>query len=285
MIIVKLQGGLGNQLFQFAAGLALARRHSTTLKIDTSFLNADPAGHYTKRYLELNVFDIALEEATEEDLRRFPLQENRYIRKLKEWLPVSFDTHVFNERGHHYNTYFSRLPANTYLNGYWQSERYFKNCSTELRTLLRFKPGYVLCEAELERRIINTNSVSVHVRRGDYVSLSAANSFHGVCGPDYYRKAMALFPADTTFYVFSDDLEWCRENLHSGYCMEFIETPNAYTDFYLMSQCRHHIIANSSFSWWAAWLHNDDKKQVIAPRRWFASAATPDIYPDNWVRL
>lgn len=285
MIIVKLQGGLGNQLFQFAAGLALARRHATPLKIDTSFLKADPLGHYTKRELELNVFDLELKEATEEDLKRFPLHENRYIRKLKEWVPFSFNTMVFNERGHHFNPYFSKLPANTYLNGYWQSEQYFKPVSPELKTVLKFKPGNVLSDPELEKRITDTNSVSIHVRRGDYVSLNSANTFHGICGPDYYQKAISLFPADATFYVFSDDLEWCRENLHSGQSMEFIKTPNAYTDFYLMHKCRHHIIANSSFSWWAAWLNQNPEKKIIAPSRWFASAATPDIYPENWIKL
>ncbi len=286
MIIVKLQGGLGNQLFQYAAGLALAKRHATLLKIDTSYLKKEANGYYTQRHLELNRFEIELVEANAQDLESFPLNENKYWRKLKSLFPFLIKRQVFNERGHSVNPLFFELPAHTYLDGYWQSETYFTNVALLLKQNLRIKSKYLVIDVALEHSIRTSASVSVHIRRGDYVNLALANDFHGLCNMTYYKAAMQYFEEeDYRFFIFSDDLAWCKTQFIEQPHLYFVETENAYTDFYLMGCCQHHIIANSSFSWWAAWLNTNSSKRVIAPKQWFAKTDAPDIYPKDWIRL
>jgi hypothetical protein len=288
MIIVKLQGGLGNQLFQYAAGLALAHRHNTSLKVDSTFLKQDAKGHYTQRYLELPIFNTEIKEANETDLSLFTFNENKYWRRLKKQVPHWFNTVVMNESQINVESIFFKLPSNTYLNGYWQSEKYFLEIRETLLQQLIIKPEY-LKNIENEVALIKSasQSVAVHVRRGDYVTLSSANEFHGSCDVNYYQEAANQFSNATTFFVFSDDLEWCKQNLNFKSKTHYINSPTAYTDFYLMSQCQHQIIANSSFSWWAAWLNTNASKKIIAPKHWFVdkSLNTSDIYPSNWIKL
>ena len=146
---------------------------------------------------------------------------------------------------------------------------------------------------EMVRRITSSRAVSVHIRRGDYVSNPITRAYHGLCGPDYYSRAVEQISNTVdspNFFVFSDDKAWAKENFDSGFQTTFVsinDDNQDYADLSLISMCRHHIIANSSFSWWGAWLCNDPGKIVIAPRDWFRGANhdTSDLLPDTWVQL
>jgi hypothetical protein len=289
LIIVKLIGGLGNQMFQYAAGKALATKHGVPLKVDVRDLEKDSGGDYTQRRFELNVFRATVHVAAEHDLSTFaPEPESSWKRKFKQLFPNLFSHVVINERGSHYQTRFEKFPANTYLNGYWQNEKYFLSIRSTL--LAEFIPANPL-PAELQpilEKIKGVNAVSFHVRRGDYVSLASAREFHGVCDANYYQKALAYIQEkekQVEVMVFSDDIAWCRQHIKSNVPVHYIEhQQHAVWDLYLMSCCKHNVIANSSFSWWAAWLNTHSNNTVVAPAYWFAKTRSRDlgILPPQW---
>ena len=274
-------GGLGNQMFQFAAGKALALRLGTECKVDVEFLNADSKGAYTQRKYELNVFDSNIEVADKKEI------ENALRSSL--FSGILSKPKLYREKEHDFNEEILRLKDGTYLEGYWQSEKYFKQFEKEIRLAYKFKNEFIAGTEALLQRMKSSNSVSIHVRRGDYVTLPSASSFHGTCSPQYYKAALTqlnLKHKDIKAFVFSDDLDWCRTNLTLGDC-EFVETGSAYKDMYLMQNCKHNIIANSSFSWWAAWLNMNSEKMVITPKKWFndTTIKIKDIYPESWIKV
>lgn len=293
MIVVRLMGGLGNQLFQYAAGRALSLRHNTELKFDFSFLNADPQNRYTKRNLEINLFTVTVEEVTEKELNRF--KSNSLLRRAKrKFFGNLFSRyHIANHYGVKFDNSFFNYPKNTYLNGYWQSEKYFYSVREILLKELRLKRPKTEEVLRAENEIQVSVSVSLHVRRGDYVSDKSAAVHHGVLSLDYYYKALELikkqYPSITIF-VFSDDTPWVKNNLIlSDKChyIDFNTGENSVFDMYLMSLCKHNIIANSSFSWWGAWLNQNQEKIVVSPKNWFTNKELTDndIIPDTWVQL
>ena len=292
MILVKLMGGLGNQMFQYAAAKGLACKHNVEVKVDVSFLNTDPKGSYTARKYELDIFNSAIKIATEDDLLKFNKRANNKItRSLQRNFPALFTYLLAAESGSNYNPAFQSYPKNTYLNGFWQSEKYFENYKEQIKT--DFKLTKVIPK-ELQitlNNIQNSNSVSIHVRRGDYVALKSANDFHGICGIDYYKTAINLIAKknkDINLYVFSDDINWCKQNFDFNFPIHFVEHNfESYWDMFLMSNCKHNIIANSSFSWWAAWLNHNEEKTVAAPKNWFADKTinTNDLIPSRWIKV
>ena len=291
MIVVKLTGGLGNQMFQYAAAKALAARHHVGVKADLSFLTKKADG-YTQRDYALDVFKTQVEIAGEADLRRFKSKAgNKITRFLQRSFPFLFRNLYAAEHGSAYHSAFKTYPENTYLDGYWQSEKYFADQRNEI--ISAFQPGLPMPAElqEIEDKIKTTNSVSLHVRRGDYVSLKSASDFHGTPGIAYYQKAVALLAQrekNIELFIFSDDISWCIENLKFDQPFTFISHQYAAVwDLYLMSRCRHNIIANSSFSWWAAWLNTNADKIVVAPQQWFADKKmnTNDLIPRSWIRL
>lgn len=291
MIITRLIGGLGNQMFQYAAGKALACRHGVEVKVDLSELNKSAANQYTQRHYELGIFASGIQVANDKDLKPFAEGDGSRIRReLQRRLPFLFNTLCAVESGAAYHPKFVSYPKNTCLQGFWQSERYFKDYEQEIRKDFRFRESVIEACKPIASRIRSCQAVSLHVRRGDYVSNPSANQFHGLCSPRYYSDAVdhiAGTEKSMELFVFSDDIAWCRENLSFGYPVHFMETNSAYEDLYLMSQCRHHIIANSSFSWWGAWLNDRSNKIVVAPKQWFLdpSVNTSDIIPAAWVKL
>lgn len=292
MIIVKLMGGLGNQMFQYAAGRCLAHLHKTELKLDLSFLNKDPQNKYTKREYKLDVFNIKAGIATEQDLKPFlPLEKGKITGTLMRKLPILYTKVVANESGYKFMKEFYSFPKNVYLNGFWQSENYFEPVKDLLREEFSIKETLSKENSDLCNKIVTYNSVSLHVRRGDYVTNKESNSYHGTCSLEYYQKAidhLKKMSSDLNIFIFSDDVAWCKENLRTDLPIHFMEQNNpGHTDMHLMALCKHNIIANSSFSWWGAWLNANPNKTVIAPKQWFADPhlATPDIYPLNWIRL
>lgn len=278
MIISRLYGGLGNQMFQYAAGAALAKRLNTKLYIDSGWFNEIKGKtNVVQRKYELNFFGI----------------KEKNINKLTT---LSFKTKpptLFIEKTFSYNEQFNHLSGNVILDGYWQSERYFSDQEELIRKLFVFKDA-LSEKKQIDAKTIESieDSVSLHVRRGDYVSNPSTTKFHGVMPVEYYKKAIHFIVKkveDPTFIVISDDTEWCKRNIKFPYPTIFIEHVDGkgHEDMRLMSMCHHHIIANSSFSWWGAWLNASKNKIVVAPNNWFADKKvnTRDVIPKKWNKI
>jgi glycosyl transferase family 11 len=281
MVVVTLIGGLGNQMFQYAAGRALALRRHTGLVLDLDWLERPPA-HLTPRRYELDCFRI------ESELRM--IHSRAALGRLRGLLRLS--PRVWREEMFRFDPRTLELPGRVRLVGFWISERYFSDYASQIRQDFRFRAPLDDTNHELADRISATTSVSVHVRRGDYATHDATRAIHGVLPLDYYRAATARIGAAVhkpQFFVFSDDPDWCRANLELAGRTTYVDhnTGRGCEDLRLMSLCRHQVIANSSFSWWGAWLNPRKDKIVIAPRRWLAdpSVATKDVVPDEWIRI
>lgn len=293
MIIVKLMGGLGNQMFQYAAARSLSWRHGTVLKLDLSFLEGDQSGD-TPRIYKLDHFYITAEKASRWEVSTMSGRGNAF-------LPTAFarffqknaaDHANYREKSFHYDPQLLDQPDNVYLEGYWQSERYFTDIREVIRKDFTVKTPLTDKNRKLADEIQAVNSVSLHVRRGDYVMDEKTIAKHGVCSLEYYLRAedrVAEIQADPHFFVFSDDPEWVADNLKLRHPARYVSHNGsmAHEDLRLMSLCRHHVIANSSFSWWGAWLSTGTDKLVIAPDRWFndPSINTRDLIPYEWQRL
>lgn len=298
MIVVQLCGGLGNQLFQYAAARALADRHGTSVKADLSWYAVSRPG-ITPRKFELGTTCANFGElSTVDELRKrlvfrlagsaIPPRLGLRLQRTLVGLSVFFEPHFeFSED-------LIRQPNNVVLVGYWQSERYFRSARPELvRELVPRRPTAGRAR-EMEGRIARArDAVGIHVRRGDYVSSPTAAAFHGQCPQEYYHAAARMIFAerpDAEFFVFSDDPLWCRENLHLPGRVEIVShqsATDAIVELNLMSQCRHHVISNSSFGWWGAWLSGAQDQIVVCPLRWFkdGSIDTRDLIPATWRRL
>jgi len=288
MITVKLQGGLGNQLFQYAAARALAERHGSTVAFDlSSFRNTAARPDVMPRSYELDTFGIAPMQPPLLDglaLNSGPVLFKKIGQKLR-------NITIYQERSLGYDPAIGeKTTAHTYLVGYFQSERYFENIKDTLRRDLSFQ--FVADPASLpHERIL----VSLHVRRGDYVSNPHARELHGLCSLEYYRQAAAYLAdrlGEITVVVFSDDQPWARAHLilpHPVIFAEECSTRESYRDMQFMSRCDHHIIANSSFSWWGAWLNPTSDKLVVAPHHWLAheedTGTSADRTPAGWIRM
>ena len=292
MVIVQLVGGLGNQFFQYATGRAVAHRNRTPLKLDISAFDQDPLRSY-----RLHHFNIVESIATPDEVAHLTKRGSgiwkRISRRVERYLLPPYRRSVFAQRFDHFDPDILRLRGNVYLIGYWQSEKYFKDIAHIIRQDFTFRHTPDTENQKLARIIANTNSVSLHIRRGDYVSNPITYQYHGVCSLDYYRAAVARLTQTVKrphFFVFSDDMEWAQQNLKPDYPVTYV-THNGverdYEDLRLMSQCKHHIIANSAFSWWGAWLCTRPGKLVIAPRKWFnkADCDTSDLIPASWSRV
>jgi hypothetical protein len=291
-VIVRLMGGLGNQLFQYATGHAVAKRLGVPLLLDRTFLDSRPPGmDWTPRAFELDAFRAPIAFADPEEVRRFrrPI-DGPVHRRLQRALPFLYPA-VHLERAPGYDPGILRHKAPLYLEGFFQHERYFADAADALRNDLfvpRERPD--ARNAALLQAMTAGITASVHVRRGDYVTNAASNRFHGVCPPEYYARAAAELAQQhgvERFFVFSDDPEWTRANLSLPRPAEHVSHNTeraAHWDLYLMKHCRHHIIANSSFSWWGAWLDARPDSVVIAPAQWFAGTGTPAaaIIPPAW---
>ena len=292
MIISRLIGGLGNQMFQYAAGFALARQLGKTHYLDVS----DFDDYRLHQGFELaNVLSITSEIAAASQ-----------VSDLLGWRAGKLAKRVFsrpwfNFLGRrsfvaepHFNFWdgLADFKGDQYLSGYWQSERYFLDAQDSIRAEFSFKKPLVGVNAQLASAMTKSTSVSVHVRRGDYLSNHRNHGVMHVAESTYYQSAIAHVAsrvAKPEFYVFSDDMIWAKENIYFDYPCTYIShnsQADSYIDMQLMSNCQHHIIANSTFSWWGAWLNPNLEKIVLAPKLWFRNG-TPDqdLIPSHWVRL
>lgn len=278
---------MGNQLFQYATGRALSLRLNTVLKLDHSFLEADSKGAYTKRIFELDVFNCQQEKASAEDLRKVnQARRSNFFSRL--FTRDGFS--IVNEDGFAYNHRVAQVQGNVYLNGFWQSEKYFAGIRQTLLQELSLREPLTAAATQLKERILaDRNSVSIHFRRGDYVKLQSAADFHGTAGMEYYDRALAIIRAsvqDASCYIFSDEIDWVREHFRVPGAV-YIAGLKGYEDLELMKHCRHHITANSSFSWWGAWLNPARDKVVVAPQKWFKdqNINTSDLIPKTWQKV
>ncbi|OAI07544.1 alpha-1,2-fucosyltransferase [Methylomonas methanica] len=288
MIVVRLTGGLGNQMFQYAAGKSLSYLHNTILSFDTSYFNNQKLRQYSLSTFNIQQHFIA---PTRIKVIRPPFFE---VKKFFHDQSSHKKTSIFllyKENSFTYDTNFNKQPSNTYLDGYWQSEKYFTNIEHIIRQDLTFNNIPDSKNLQLINKIESSNSISIHIRRGDYVSSKQANEYHGTCGISYYNEAikkMSTTIIEPHFFAFSDEPAWAHENIKTDYPLTIIDhNESEHEDLRLMSLCKHNIIANSTFSWWAAWLNNNKSKIVIAPAKWFRATelSTQDLIPNSWIQL
>ena len=292
MVIVNLIGGLGNQMFQYAAGRALSLERGIPLRLDI----ADFANYELHQGFELHrVFNCTAEIANETDMRRaLGWQFMTSVRKLvsRSSMAVLRRKEFIIEPHFHYWSGIKNAPSDCYLLGYWQSEKYFLEVGTQIRKEFSFKLPLEKKNTEIADQIKQTNAVSLHVRRGDYVGNSKSSKMYKLCTLDYYKSSIQYIAdrvKNPNFIVFSDDIAWARDNLKIEFAHQYLDhnqSAESYNDLRLMSLCRHHIIANSSFSWWGAWLNSKPNKLVIAPKNWFFDQKNvKDLMPTGWIKL
>ena len=279
MVFSVLSGGLGNQMFQYAFGYSLAGRRDEKLVLETSELSKDHKRNYALSPFCISNKVISIPPGHFKTLRRIWNGIPANIEDYTEHTEFSYDAAVFEKKGH------------LRVHGYWQCPLYFQNMRGEL--LHKFalqKPGHAFLK--MKAQVGNDISVGIHVRRGDYISEQLTNDVHGTCSVNYYRNAIALinqkYPQSTIrFYIFSDDISWCRQEFSFLENISFAEELSDAEELILMSHCKHNIIANSSFSWWAAWLNQNEDKTVVAPEQWFKNKTsdTSQLIPETWIRL
>lgn len=272
-------------MFQYALGRSLAARHLADLVLDIRALESDPLRQYA-----LDAFTIDAKIASSRDRPQTSRWANRILRRLPRWM---IGRHQVVENAFTFDPNILSVEPPARLVGNWQSEKYFIDVADAVRREFSLREEIAPRRRSLAGEIVKSVSVSVHVRRGDYVSNSQAQAYHGSIEVDWYRAAMAKLHGgleDPHYFIFSDDPEWARLNLVPPGQTTFVDPlgdGRDWEDMRLMSLCRHHIIANSSFSWWGAWLNSSPDKKVVAPARWFRNAPhdTKDLIPASWHRL
>lgn len=298
MVTVCLRGGLGNQMFQYAAGLAVARKNDTSLVLDTAYLNDRfPRRQFTFRTYDLDIFKLTprftvLSKISSAipvpgiwlgaDLATMQIKNalgwQRAVKEKKEFV---FDPDVLNS------------GKNVFLWGFWQTPKYFEGIADEVRAAFSFKGPIEGIAEQIAEDIQRNNSVSIHVRRTDYTAAKYVKTY-GKTDLSYYDKAVSYIAEranNPKFYIFSDDIAWCKDNIRLSFPTVYVgqdsEGPKASYHLQLMALCKHNIIANSTFSWWGAWLNANSEKVVIAPKRWTAGIAEGegDFVSTEWIRV
>ncbi|HOZ36484.1 MAG TPA: alpha-1,2-fucosyltransferase [bacterium] len=288
MIIVKLMGGLGNQMFQYALGRNLALKNKVELRLDISWFSKQRDDGATNRTYRLGSFMIEENFTTEEESARLMKTSWRDYFQAKErrsWVrqeKIKFEPWIL------------KVKDNVYLEGYWQSEKYFQDNQEIIRKDFELKNEWSTAGKEWLEQINSCQAVSVHIRRGDYANDQKTKNYHGECAKEYYERAGQEAIRGFTnpvFFVFSDDLPWAQENIKLPGKIRWVTgTKNQPAEeIRLQSACQHNIIANSTFGWWGAWLNKNPHKKVWAPRNWFADAEAEsqasDIVPHNWLKI
>jgi hypothetical protein len=284
VIITQLKGGLGNQLFQYAAGRRLSLTLGVPLKLDVGFYK-----RHKQRTYELDQFHVEAGIATDWEVARW--RGPRLLTRITQ--PLGLVPRLVLERAFEFDPSILHLGDGRYLDGYWQSYRYFADVAQQIRSELAVRTPPSDADRALLNRMAQCDAVCLHVRRGDYASNPITRQFHGLCVPEYYRTAIEGLAArlrTPELFVFSDDMPWVKQNLRFELPTTHVEhhgADRAPLELRLMAGCRHFVIANSSLSWWAAWLSANENPIVYAPRRWFADPAinTADLTPPAWHRL
>lgn len=278
-IFVKFIGGLGNQMFQYAFGLSLEKRCKAKVYYDKSFFDIKGSRNY-----ELNNFKLKL-KTTNNWLLKF----NECIKPRQKKIIKETEDSIYNEK-------FYNLKNYNFYDGYFQTYKYFDDYRNDILKAFELKTPLNEENEKMLKKIKSSNSVSLHVRRTDYLYKEELK-IRGVCDLDYYGKAIKYIEKNIKaphFFVFSDDITWCLEHLKFQSKYTFVDINDAqsgYFDMFLMKNCKHNIIANSSFSWWGAWLNEHNNKIVIAPKIWMIrwneteENAGRDLIPSDWIRI
>jgi hypothetical protein len=292
MIIIRIAGGLGNQMFQYAFGRRLAYFNNTNLKMDISLYEGDH-----KRSHRLHHFNITGEYASADEvavlLGNNKPKINRWSYKLGQRLLPINKRKIIKERKFNFDQQMIRSASDTYVMGYWQSEKYFKDIAFIIQREFTLKSEPDEKNKSLLESILRKNSVCIHIRRGDYVSDPVNRTKHGTCPMNYYYRCAEFISnriENAHYFIFSDEPMWAINNFWFSNSSTFISQNGSskdYEDLRLMTSCKHFIIANSSFSWWGAWLSNNPGKIVCAPRKWFNNAKldTSDLIPEEWIKI
>lgn len=286
MIITRIIGGLGNQMFQYAYAKALEQK-GHEVKIDISaFETYKLHGGY-----QLDKYNIDLDSSIKDENDKF--YKNTFFYKVLRRFGMDFSRRI-KEKSLLFDKKLLEIDDNSYLDGYFQCEKYFKDIREIILKQFTINQDISNYTKEIKNKIQNfQNSCSLHIRRGDFVNSTNIN-IHGACDIEYYKKAMKYLEekvVNINYFIFSDDIEWVKENLaiQNAIYIDSKEKRIPHEDIYLMSLCKNNIIANSSFSWWGAWLNQNEKKMVIAPKRWFADdkleSQSKDIVCESWVKI
>lgn len=290
MIITHLKGGLGNQLFQYAAGLSLATHHGVECKVAITELLKPDEAIGTIRQFDLQNIIAAPQIATAAEIKA--LEPSSFFDAYWQKCLPPFKRKMYKEVDFTFDPNFYKARNHLLLKGYRQSPKYFSNINHQIKDGFVFKQEVIKNVIDLGNQIQQKESVSIHIRRGDYNN-AVVREYHGILDDAYYQSAIhhlqIMYPT-SVFYIFSDNPDWVSSNLQLPNDAIFVSgslTSTAFEDFYLISCCRHNIIANSTFSWWAAYLNSNPNKTVIAPKHWFNKAPynTKDLYPDGWIKL
>ena len=295
MIIVQLQGGMGNQMFQYALGRALSLKNDAPLYFDLNFL-LDRAPHpkwqkFVFRNYDLDIFNIKADIASKKDIPF--LYRSFFSGRLKVYedtFKMKFFPGTGVEKSFNFNPKVLSLGSDAYVMGFWQSFKYFQEIEDVIRKDFTFKHPMSEKSKQLLNEISSCESLCINVRRADFVD----SSHHGTMGNEYYALAISIILKSRKIdkiYVFSDDIAWCEANLKFQFPTMFVGKDyagNKYGEYLaLMTACKNFVIPNSTFGWWAAWLCTNNEKVVVYPKKWFADsdADTSDLIPANWIGL
>lgn len=289
VVRVELLGGLGNQLFQAATGFALAKRLGARLELDVARFRAGGVRAYALAGLPHGATVVGENLST---ITRLTQRARRVMTFGRSRRPAGWSGSVFREASYAYDQHFESLSGSCFLTGYFQSARYFAHYEAEIRAAF----GLETVASEKALRLAKTmaeNTLAVHIRIGDFKAQNQFNDVHGTLTPRYYRDAIALVTAARQpdhILVFTDTPDAVASLMPEGVDYTLVSGHSAADDLFLMSQARHHIIANSTFSWWSAWLAPQSDTMVVAPRAWFTpeelkKTYVGDLYPEGWVLL
>jgi hypothetical protein len=288
--MTQVIGGLGNQMFQYAIGRHLSIKTGEELVLDITGFK-----HYDLHAYSLHHFAIAGRVAAKEEVALF--SKLRPKKGRRNFLYNTFKANPRRyalERYYHFDPSILSRKGSMFLEGYWQSEKYFKDIEEIIRKDFVLTSPLSARDQEVAELMQSTNATSLHVRRKDFAHHPELSAFHGTCSPAYYDEAVSKIATHLGktphLFIFSDDPVWAKENLRFQYPMIHVDHNDAsrnYADMYLMSQCKHNIVANSSFSWWGAWLNQNPDKIVVAPSRWTNDPGldTKDLIPSSWIRI
>lgn len=284
LVVVRLSGGLGNQMFQYAKGLLLSRDLGIPLELDNYILEDYIRNKmYSKRIFELKIFDLDYKFFISNFLFNIPNRGLLYrlISDVRRKFLCLENLHDFEEP----------KSKNLYLNGYFQDNKELLLNQDFLKKTFKLKlsSGQSKISSKGEyflNKISSLNSIGIHVRRGDYLNVQSLQT-HLICGLEYFFYGISFFQNEVEnpiFFIFSDDPLWCKQNFIGNFTVEFVETSIIEEDFYLMMNCKHNIISNSTFSWWAAFLNDNCGQKVVCPRVWFVNDEEI-VIPEKWIKL
>jgi hypothetical protein len=287
-VVVPLIGGLGNQMFQYAAARAVALKNDSAVKLELSWFGTDAERQYA---LEPFAIEATTMVSEKQAARKYDL-----LSRLMRRLPIARRQNglpVFKEASFRYDESIEQARAPIFLDGYFQSEKYFLQYRDQIAADFKLRNKPLAATAAVLNQISQTDAICIHFRRGDYVTSKVANAHHGTCSLEYYEAGLGYVAeglARPHCFVFSDDPVWARENFAPKMPVTFVDihaTNQAHEDLRLMASCQRYVIANSSLSWWGAWLGSHGNKKVVAPAKWFQKRDidTSDLVPSSWTRM